>query len=43
MGVVVRYWGSQLAREKVKGRHFWQLVLMCSLRNLWILSIWFPS
>ncbi|TYI74899.1 hypothetical protein E1A91_D07G236400v1 [Gossypium mustelinum] len=42
-GVVVRYWGSQLAREKVKGRHLWQLVLMCSLKYLWILSIWFPS
>ncbi|KAB2075414.1 hypothetical protein ES319_A07G219700v1 [Gossypium barbadense] len=23
-----------IAREKVKGRHFWQLVLMCLLRNL---------
>ncbi|KAK8346708.1 hypothetical protein V6Z12_A07G233500 [Gossypium hirsutum] len=42
-GCVVRCWRSQLIREKVKGRHFWQLVLMCSLRNLWILSIWFPS
>ncbi|KAK5832728.1 hypothetical protein PVK06_016531 [Gossypium arboreum] len=40
---VVRCWGSQLAQEKVKGRHFWQLVLTCSLRNLWILGIWFPS
>ncbi|TYI74898.1 hypothetical protein E1A91_D07G236300v1 [Gossypium mustelinum] len=38
-GCIVRCWGSQLAREKVKGRHFLQLVLMCSLRNLWILSI----
>ncbi|PPR82151.1 hypothetical protein GOBAR_AA38562 [Gossypium barbadense] len=40
---VVRCWGSQLAQEKVKGRHFWQLVLTYSLRNLWILGIWFPS
>ncbi|KAG4139676.1 hypothetical protein ERO13_D07G208350v2 [Gossypium hirsutum] len=33
-GCVVRCWRSQLAREKVKGRPFWQLVLMCSLRDL---------